>query len=64
MNKLYFTRVVEMTGGLFTSSTRQRERERERDLSFDAKQFLLHDIIDFKKKTCTVVVVLVGLVFF
>ena len=29
MNKLYFTRVVEKTRGLFTSSPRARERERE-----------------------------------
>ena len=31
MNKLYFTRVVEKTRGLFTSSPLERERERERE---------------------------------
>ena len=36
MNKLYFTRVVEKTRGLFTSSPRwKREKERETDRQTD-----------------------------
>ena len=31
MNKLYFTRIVEKTRGLFTSRERERERRRQRD---------------------------------